>query len=252
MDYLSFVPAWLGIPTADLAVAIVITALAAILQGTIGLGFAVMSVPLLLLVDPRLAPGPQLLVTLPLTLATCWREREGVCVRSACMVLGGRVPGTLLGVLLLKWAAGAWLHKLIGGIVLVASLVLVSPYQFKRTKLTEFVAGVFSGVGSMVAAIGGPPLALVFSGSTGPQLRSNLAFIFAVGVVFTICVRWGIGELGGQDLRIAIVLLPGMLLGFHISTSLKAFFSGGKRLRVAVCILCLSAAMMLLYRDSLG
>ena len=57
----------------DLTLALVITAIAAMLQGSVGLGFAMVSVPLLSLIDPRLAPVPQLLVSLPLALAMAWR-----------------------------------------------------------------------------------------------------------------------------------------------------------------------------------
>jgi uncharacterized membrane protein YfcA len=63
---------------AALILAFVITAIAATLQGSVGLGFAMVSVPLLTLIDPRLAPVPQLLVALPLSLAIAWRERRSI------------------------------------------------------------------------------------------------------------------------------------------------------------------------------
>lgn len=59
---------WLIVSVAVLAVAFVVTALSSTVQGTIGFGFAVLSVPVLSLLDTRLAPVPQLLLALPISL----------------------------------------------------------------------------------------------------------------------------------------------------------------------------------------
>ena len=48
--------------------AFVITGGAAAVQGVAGVGFAMIAVPVLALIDPRLAPVPQLLVVIPLTM----------------------------------------------------------------------------------------------------------------------------------------------------------------------------------------
>lgn len=61
-----------------LTLALLITAIAASFQGTVGLGFAMISVPLLSLIHPSLASVPQLLIALPLTVALLWRERRAV------------------------------------------------------------------------------------------------------------------------------------------------------------------------------
>ena len=54
----------------ELVVALVVTALGAIVQGTIGVGFGMLSVPVLSLVNPVLAPVPQLLLAAPLALSS--------------------------------------------------------------------------------------------------------------------------------------------------------------------------------------
>ena len=86
------------ITTPEFAVAFIVSFLAAALHSTVGFGFALLSVPLLSLLNPLFAPVPQLLVVFPLTLAIVWRERHAVEVRSTLWIFAGRVPGALIGV----------------------------------------------------------------------------------------------------------------------------------------------------------
>ena len=53
------------VSVAELVIALVITAAGAFVQGTIGVGFGIVSVPLLSLINPVLAPVPQLLLVSP-------------------------------------------------------------------------------------------------------------------------------------------------------------------------------------------
>ena len=80
----------------DLAIALVVTFFAAAIQGVVGLGFAMVSVPILALIDPSLAPVPQLLTTIPLTVSMAWRERGHLQLSGIGWVLAGRVPGAVL------------------------------------------------------------------------------------------------------------------------------------------------------------
>ena len=69
------------ITTPEFAVAFAVSFVAATLHSTVGFGFALLSVPLLSLLDPLFAPVPQLLVVFPLTLAIVFRERHAVDAR---------------------------------------------------------------------------------------------------------------------------------------------------------------------------
>src|SRR5687768_11992248 len=67
-----------GISLPVMIVAWVVTAASAWLQGAIGFGFAVVSVPVLALAHPALAPVPQLLLSVPLTVVMAVRERHAM------------------------------------------------------------------------------------------------------------------------------------------------------------------------------
>ena len=167
-------------------VALVVTALAAMLQGVVGLGFAMVSVPILSLIDPRLAPVPQLLITIPLTVSMAWRERHAMDLSGAAWIIAGRVPGALIGLVFLAIITGAALDVMIAVIVLIAVAIIASGYHVSRHPGTDFTAGVFSGTSSLVASIGGPPLALLYTNAEGETIRSSLAAVFSVGILITV------------------------------------------------------------------
>lgn len=205
----------------DLTLALVITAIAAILQGSVGLGFAMVSVPLLALIDPRLAPVPQLLISLPLALAIAWRERESIDLQGFWWIIAGRVPGAFIGVALLALTTARALDLFIGIVVVVAALFIAAGVHVKRTRTAKFVTGVVSGTTGLVASIGGPPVALLYSEAQGRVLRSTLNSVFLIGLTLSLVFRTASGNVALSDLWIAAVLLPAAAFGYLFSTFTK-------------------------------
>jgi uncharacterized membrane protein YfcA len=233
------------------AAALVVTYVAATVQGVVGLGFAMVSVPILVLIDPSLAPVPQLLITLPLTLAMAWRERGHLALRGIGWVVAGRLPGAALGVLLLAVATPATLEMAIAVLVLIAVAIIASGLHVTRTPGTQFGAGLFSGVSGLVASIGGPPLALLYTGDEGPVVRSNLAAVFVIGLLITITARLVSGNMGWADARTAAILFPALAAGYATSLALKDRMST-TALRNAILLLSLLGAAGLIARSLLS
>ncbi|MEM9192660.1 MAG: sulfite exporter TauE/SafE family protein [Myxococcota bacterium] len=236
-----------------LAIAFAVTVIASAIQGTIGFGFAIASVPILSLVDPHLAPVPQLLVVLPLSLVVLYRERKDVDLKGIGWVLVGRIPGAAIGLLLLKLASPVILDFLIAGMVMVAVVIIASGASIRRNKGTELGAGVLSGAFAMVSSIGGPPIALLYREAKGATIRSSLAVIFCVGLTITITTRAVAREMAVSDLIIGAILIPGMFLGFYISRHLTGI-AEGKPLRVGILVVAGLSAIALVIRavSSLG
>jgi uncharacterized membrane protein YfcA len=239
------------IATPQFAVALLVSFLAAALHSTVGFGFALLSVPLLSLLDPLFAPVPQLLVVLPLTLAIVFRERHAIEVRSTLWIFGGRVPGALIGVALLKMLSTAALDVLMSLMVLTGVALVTSRGSFRRTAPREFGAGVASGIMAMVSAIGGPPIALLYRNDTGPTVRANLGLVFAVGLCITISVRAAAGEVSWNEVVVSAGLLPAVWLGLRASHVLIPRVEG-PRLRNAIVVIAGAAALMLLGRSVLN
>lgn len=239
------------ITTPEFAVAFVVSFLAAALHSTVGFGFALVSVPLLSLLNPLFAPVPQLLVVLPLTLAIVFRERHAVEVRSTLWILVGRLPGALIGVYFLKVLSIAALDVLMSLMVLVGVTIVVSRGTFRRTPAREVGAGVASGIMAMVSAIGGPPIALLYRNDSGPTVRANLGLVFAVGLCITISVRAAAGKISWDEVVIGAALLPAVWLGLRASHRLIPRVDG-RRLRNAIVLVAGAAALMLFVRGLLN
>jgi uncharacterized membrane protein YfcA len=225
-----------------------VTLLAAAVQGGVGLGFAILSVPILALIDPVLAPVPQLLVAMPLTARTFWRERGHVDVPGIKWILAGRVPGLLIGIWVLEIATRRTIFILISCLILAMVLTLATGVRLARTKATEFGAGVVAGVSGLVASIGGPPLALIYRDERGPTIRSTLAVLFSVGLVLSLGARIATGNISGDDVRVAVVLLVPTLVGFRVS-SLLLHRIADRLIRAAILGVSAFAALALLVRS---
>lgn len=232
---------------AALITALVVTFVAAAIQGVVGMGFAMVSVPILALIDPSLAPVPQLLITLPLTVSMAWRERRHIQLSGVGWIIGGRIPGAVIGVGLLAVATQQTLDIAIALIVLGAVAIIASGFHVKRTPFSEFGAGLASGVSGLVASIGGPPLALLYTRDDGPTVRSNLAMIFTIGLIITISARALTGNITLSDIRVAAVLFPALAVGYVVSYRFKNRVSQ-PIVRYAILVLSLLGAVGLIIR----
>lgn len=192
-------------------------AIGSVVQGSIGFGAAVFAAPIVLLVDPRFVPGPMICAALVLTLLIASRERASVDVRGVGWALVGRLPGTGAAVLLMRWLPAAALGNLCAALMLLAVVLAGSGVRVSPRPATLFGAGVASGVMGTVASVGGPPIALVYQHAPGPTLRGTMAGYFIFSSLISLAGLSAGGLFGLRELRAALVLMPGVLLGFAIS-----------------------------------
>ena len=232
-------------------IALAITAGAAAVQGTVGVGFAMIAVPLLSLVNPDLAPVPQLLVILPITFVMAWREREAMDLKGVSWIIVGRFPGLALGIALLAVATQRTLDLFIGVVVLAAVIIVATGFHLRRAPTTKFAAGVTSGTTGVVASIGGPPVALLYSDQEAATVRATLAAVFTIGVSLSTTARVATGNVTAQDVRVALVLFPAVVAGYLVSVRYKDRIPEGT-VRTAILIVSAIAAIALIGRAIAG
>ncbi len=231
--------------------AIAATTAAAAIQGIVGVGYGLVGVPLLSLIDPTLAPVPQLLTVLPMTLLMAWKERASLDLKGVGWLVGGRVPGAAIGAGLLAVLTQRTLDLFIGFVVIAAVIVIGSGFHVRRNKATQFGAGIASGITSLVASIGGPPTALLYTSAEAATIRSTLAAVFTLGISFTIAIRAFTGNITDTDLEISLVLAPFVLVGYGISLLVKDRFTQGG-IRWGVLAVSGAAAVGLIIRALSG
>ena len=241
----------LEIGIVEFTASVAVVMFAAAVQGTIGLGFNIVAVPVMSLINPVLAPVPQLILSLPQSLGAVARERTGVDRNGVFWILLGRLPGAALGVWLLAVATDRALDAVIGSLVLVAVIILASGIKFARNRAVEFGTGVFAGVSSYVSAIGGPPVALLYSEDEGPTIRATLGLIFLVGASLTLVVRTVAGDITWNEVVVGLALIPAAGVGFALSSWLKERVAPSQ-LRAAILAVSSVAAIALLGRALFG
>lgn len=235
----------------EFVMSVIVVVFAAAVQGTIGLGFNIVAVPIMSLINPALVPVPQLILSLPQTFGAVARERGGVDRTGVLWILLGRLPGVAIGVWLLSVATDRALDVFIGTLVLVAVLILASGVKLVRNQGVEFGLGIFAGISSYVSAIGGPPVALLYSKDEGPTVRATLGLIFLIGASLTLVVRSFAGDVTSADVVLGLALLPAAGVGFALSSWLKDRVAPD-HLRVGIFIVSSIAAVALLGRAVFG
>lgn len=239
------------VPLPDLAAAIAVVTFAALVQGVIGIGFNVVAVPILLLINPLLAPVPNLLLAVPLTSWQLLRERDYIDRAGVGWILLGRLPGGFIGLGLLLVLSTRMLDVTVALIVLLAVIIVGSGAALRRTRATEFSTGVVSGIAGIVGAVGGPPVGILYRDAPGPVMRSTVAVVFTIGLAISIGLRAASGQIAVTDLEIALFLLPAMVLGFAVSSRVKDRLEG-PWIRRGILSISTVAAVALLLRSLLG
>lgn len=224
-----------------------VMALAALVQGAVGFGSALVAAPLLALLDPRFVPVPIILANFVLTLLVVAREHQALNLRAVGWAVTGRLPGTWLGLLALTGFSATQLPRFFAALVLGAVLLLLLGRAPPRNPLSLFVAGTTAGLMGTVTSIGGPPIALMFHDVRGAELRGTLGGYFVASTLMSIAGFGLTGLLGIEELIRAALLLPGLLVGFYASNRGRRFLDQGYT-RPAVLTLATLAAVGVLVR----
>jgi uncharacterized protein len=192
-------------------------AIGAVIQGSIGFGYALVAVPALVLVLPWSVPVTPLLLALPMTVLMSAREWHSIDFGGFFLITAGRLLGTVAGVALLVFVPGGSLSTLTGLLILAAALASFLKPSVEIRNSTRLAGGVASGVVGTVAALGGTPLALVYQDRSGAELRSTLSISFVVGIAMSLIGLGLAGKIEWRHLVLALELLPGLLVGLWAS-----------------------------------
>jgi uncharacterized membrane protein YfcA len=181
---------------------------AGFVQGAVGIGFALISAPLLALLSPALVPAGLLILMLPLNFFVMTRDRASLDWRGAGWITLGRLFGAVAGIAVIA-AVGVVT-------ILVAIATLLVP-RFTPGRHGFAIAGAVTGVTETATGIAGPPLALVYQHHPAAVLRATLACCFFVGELMSLAMLAVSGRLHASLLLLTATLLPFPLAGAAFS-----------------------------------
>ena len=223
----------MGISGAALAAALLAVLVGSTVQGSIGFGMNLVAVPVVAIVDPTALPATLILAGLPLSILMARRQHHAIDRSGVSWILLGRIPGTLLGTWIVAVAAPGALSVLLGTAVLAAVAMSLGRRPLPVNPATSAAAGFASGTMGTAAAIGGPPLALLYQHHDGETIRSTLAASFLLGTTLSVATLSVTGALHWRHVLIALTLTPAIAAGVALSTRLSSRLDA-RRIRPAV------------------
>jgi uncharacterized membrane protein YfcA len=224
-----------------------VIAFSAFVQGSSGLGFGLITTPVIGIVDARLLPVATLILMVPLNAYIAYRDRRHIDRSGAAWIAGGRLPATVGGLLLLATIPAAHLNLLIGAATVAASLASFAAPSFTPGRAALLGSGVIVGIVETATGVGGPPYALVYQHRPAAVLRSTVALCFLVGEVVSIALLLAAGRVHAGQAEAALLLLPALAVGATASHFVHHRV-GGPWVRVGVLAFAIVSGIALLVK----
>lgn len=200
-----------------------ITLVAATVNGALGYGFSSITVPVALLFYTNRILNPALVwVEVVLNAYVLWVNRASVPAiwRRVLPIVLGLGPGVALGTSLLHHVEPAWL-KLATFLVLLP-LILLQAAGWRRPLRAERPVGLAFGGGLgvlyAVTTISGPPLAVMLSnqGFTKQDFRAGLGLVRLAESTFTATAYYFAGMFSRDSAGLFPLIVPSLLIGIPV------------------------------------
>jgi uncharacterized membrane protein YfcA len=206
---------------------LVITLGAAIINGALGYGFSSITVPIALLFLSNRVLNPALvLIEVPLNAYVLWVNRSALpdIWRRFLPMVGGLVPGVIVGTLLVSRLSPDWL-KFYTYIVLLPLILFQAagfrrPFRAERSIAVPFGAGV--GLLYSVTTISGPPLAIWLNnqGLAKREFRAALGFVRLAESSMTAIAYFSSGLFTHASVSLVPWIVPSVAIGVPIGAQL--------------------------------
>lgn len=216
-----------------------------LVQASTGLGLGMIAAPILLLIDPRLVPGPLLVLALQVSLLIAWRERQSIDRRGLAFAMAGRVPGTVFAGFTISLLPLATYDLVFGALVLVAVLLSASGWRVQATPGNLLTAGFASGYMGTLTSIGAPPLALAYQHGAAASIRATMAAYFVLGSAFSLLVLALFGRFSAGEALAGAIFVPPLLAGFWLSGRVVPRISNRRARQAVLSLSGLSAALLI-------
>lgn len=210
--------------SSEILVALLAAFLAGAVSGLSGFGYALVSVPLLLLVfDPATVVVVLSLVGIPVNVLVILDSWRAVEVRTVLSLLPWSALGLVAGAEILLLAEPTHIELAAGTLVVFFAVALLRGTRLPgaQGRWGPVVAGASTGVMATSTGLGGPPIVMLFAARNFGRdaFRASIAaYLLALGMA-TLCLLLVRGMVEVRHLWISVLLLPAAFAGKAIGTS---------------------------------
>ena len=156
--------------------------------------------------------------------------------------------GGPLGLYLLFLLSEKYLSISVGGIVFFAGIASYFGWTINKTRINSLIAGTLSGVFGMIAAIGGPPVALLYRNSEPDEFRPSLNSVFTIGIVITLTLLAFTGRIYLDHIYMFLINIPFVFLGIRLSSVLFSKISQ-KAIATSVTYFSIASGLYVILRN---
>lgn len=217
----------LGVSGIGFAVAFGSVFVGALVQGSIGFGLNLIVVPAIAVIRPEALPAASIILALPMTLGSAFREREHIDANAVLWTSIGRIPGVVVGAVIVSVLSGDELALMIGGVVVIAVVMSVVSVRIAINRKNQAAVGLVSGLMGTASSIGGPPMALLYQHEPGPKMRATLGATFLVGTGLSLAALGVAGAVRELHWSFGLAMTPAVLLGLFASRYFHGWLDGG-------------------------
>jgi uncharacterized membrane protein YfcA len=210
----------------------------ALVQGGLGFGLNLITVPVVAAIRPEALPAAAIILALPMTLGSALREHAHIDYAAVLWTTLGRMPGVVVGAWIVSVLAKDALAAVIGAIVVLAVAISVAAPRIPINRGSQAVVGLLGGLMGTASSIGGPPMALLYQDEPGPIMRSTLGATFLVGTALSLAALAIAGEVSSYHFLFGGSMVPAVLLGLFASRYLHGWLDAGW---LRPCVLAFSA-----------
>jgi uncharacterized membrane protein YfcA len=197
---------------------------AGLLYAVSGFGFALLAVPLyLLLIDPRQAVQVAIILSTGLALSVIPALRQNIAPGLLLRLAIGSVAGLPIGLLSFRHVDPLLVRLGIGATILAFAAVVARSRggrsqawaRFRRTRSRDFFAGMLAGVANALVGMAGPPVLiyLLLAGTAGQTARATLLAFFALSYSSTLAAHAASVGIPASTWLAGAILAPFALLG---------------------------------------
>lgn len=225
-----------GLDPASWYALVAITVLGACFQGSVGFGLSFTIVPFLSVFEPVAIPTVPLLVAIPLLVATVYHDFSHLDARGSAWIVLGRLPGTLVGGILLVLISPQLLAIMVGVLLLASVVTSSTGMSLRLSRGTQLGAGFASGVMGTAAGLGGPPISMVYRDESAATMRATTGTALFVGVFMSMTAVFLTHRWDTSHVALAASLLPASAVGFLLSRVVNRHLSKAVLQRVVLTL----------------
>ncbi|TSA52314.1 MAG: sulfite exporter TauE/SafE family protein [Actinobacteria bacterium] len=233
-----------------LLIVAVIILVTSVIQATAGFGFSLLAVPVMVLfIDLHQAVIIATLLGTVSNFGQAWQLRHHHDREIAKIFIAASCLGAPFGFTLFRYGNQNVMKALLGCAVLFGVWMLARGRDLQHAhKALDWTMGWVSGVLLMATSTNGPPIVFTLQARRLPPdvQRATLNLIFSVTGVSSIIIFAVAGKIQLNDLRVALITTPLMLLGVFIGTRVRVHIDAVRFRQMVLVLLTLGGVSSLI------